>query len=97
MVNRLIDQRTFSGELDNADLTLREVPDDTDIFLQVLQGVHHPRIVYPEPAKHGCLASRERTSATARQPIARAGQTPRAGWGRRDDGATGHSHMAVEG
>ncbi len=47
MVNRLIDERIASGELYQSDLTFQELQTVRDIFLHVLQGVHHPRIKYP--------------------------------------------------
>lgn len=50
LVNRLIDERVANGELDESDLTFKELQVVKDIFLQVLQGVHHPRIKYPEVA-----------------------------------------------
>ena len=48
LVNRLIDERVANGELDESDLTFKELQVVKDVFLQVLQGVHHPRIKYPE-------------------------------------------------
>ncbi len=50
LVNRLIDERVANGELDESDLTFKELQVVKNIFLQVLQGVHHPRIKYPEGA-----------------------------------------------
>ncbi|GIK74615.1 MAG: phosphohydrolase [Chloroflexota bacterium] len=50
LVNRLIDERVANGELDESDLTFKELQIVKDIFLQVLQGVHHPRIKYPDNA-----------------------------------------------
>ena len=74
LVNRLIDERILSGELDNADLTFRELQMVKNIFLQVLQGVHHPRIVYPEPAKHAPPGEQGARSTTVQPASARAGQ-----------------------
>lgn len=51
LVDRLIDERMMSGELDESSLTFADLRTVRSVFLQVLQGVHHPRIVYPEPAK----------------------------------------------
>ncbi len=50
LVNRLIDERAASGELNDSDLTFRDLQTIKEVFLQVLQGVHHPRIKYPESA-----------------------------------------------
>ncbi|MEX1019054.1 MAG: HDIG domain-containing metalloprotein [Litorilinea sp.] len=49
LVNRLIEERLDDGELNESNLTFRELQMIKEIFLQVLQGVHHPRIQYPEP------------------------------------------------
>lgn len=51
LVDRLIDERMMSGELDESRLTFADLRTVRSVFLQVLQGVHHPRIVYPEPLK----------------------------------------------
>lgn len=50
LVNRLIDARVAEGELNDCNLTFRELQIIKEVFLQVLQGVHHPRIQYPEQA-----------------------------------------------
>lgn len=68
LVNRLIDERVISGELDASDLTFKELQMIKNVFLQVLQGVHHPRIVYPEPGKDA-----------AASPLASPGAGPGAG------------------
>lgn len=51
LINKLIDDRVASGDLNECDLTFKELQTVKDIFVQVLQGVHHPRIVYPDKAK----------------------------------------------
>lgn len=40
-----------SGQLDEADLTFRDLDQIREAFLNVLQGVFHPRVRYPEPVK----------------------------------------------
>ncbi len=47
MVNKLVTQRVLDGSLDQSDLTFHELQTIKRIFVQVLQGVHHPRIKYP--------------------------------------------------
>jgi putative nucleotidyltransferase with HDIG domain len=49
LVDKLIDERVAEGELNDCNLTFRELQSIKSIFIQVLQGVHHPRIKYPEP------------------------------------------------
>jgi membrane-associated HD superfamily phosphohydrolase len=51
LVNRLIDERVAEGELSDSNLTFRELQVIKEVFLQVLQGVHHPRIQYPESVR----------------------------------------------
>ncbi len=48
LVNRLVDERVADGELNDCNLTFRELQIIKEVFLQVLQGVHHPRIQYPD-------------------------------------------------
>jgi len=53
VVNRLIDERAADGELNECDLTFADVEIIREVFQQVLAGVHHPRVSYPEsPAQH---------------------------------------------
>jgi len=49
MVRRMISQPLLEGELDESDLTLRDLDRTRRAFVDVLRGVHHPRIRYPEP------------------------------------------------
>ena len=49
LVDKLIDERVAEGELNDCNLTFRELQTIKEIFIHVLQGVHHPRIQYPEP------------------------------------------------
>jgi cyclic-di-AMP phosphodiesterase PgpH len=49
LVRKLIDERISEGELNESNLTFKDLQTIRDVFLQVLQGVHHPRITYPEP------------------------------------------------
>ena len=51
IVNRLIDERVAEGELNESNLTFQELQTIKEVFLQVLQGVHHPRIQYPESVR----------------------------------------------
>jgi putative nucleotidyltransferase with HDIG domain len=50
MVDKLITQRVLDGSLDQSRLTFQELQTIKRIFVQVLQGVHHPRIKYPPRA-----------------------------------------------
>ncbi len=48
VVSKIINQRLVEGELADSDLTLRDLETIRQVFVQSLQGVHHPRIKYPE-------------------------------------------------
>ncbi|MCB0114136.1 MAG: HDIG domain-containing protein, partial [Caldilineaceae bacterium] len=47
MVDRLITDRVLDGSLTQCSLTFKELHAIKRTFVQVLQGVHHPRIKYP--------------------------------------------------
>lgn len=51
LVNKLIDDRVTEGALNYCDLTFQDLQTVRQVFIQVLQGVHHPRISYPEPVQ----------------------------------------------
>lgn len=51
IVRETIKAKLDEGELDQSDLTLRDLDRIRQAFLDVLQGMFHPRIQYPEPVK----------------------------------------------
>lgn len=50
-VRRIITDRLQQGQLDNCDLTLKELDKIAKVFVKVLSGVHHARIEYPAEMK----------------------------------------------
>ena len=48
MVDKIINERVSDGQLDDCDLTLRDVHRIRDAFCELLLGVYHERIPYPE-------------------------------------------------
>ncbi|WP_070109416.1 HD family phosphohydrolase [Clostridium acetireducens] len=48
MVNNIIKSRLDEGQLDNCDLTLKDINKIRKAFLKVLNGIYHQRIEYPE-------------------------------------------------
>ena len=48
LVDALIRRRTADGQLDESDLTLRDLQKIKETFVSVLQGIYHPRIKYPD-------------------------------------------------
>lgn len=53
IIDRIVDQRIRDGQLDQVDMTLRELELIKQAFLEVLQGLYHPRVRYPQPGARG--------------------------------------------
>ena len=52
IVDEVVAERLAEGELEECDLTLREIRTVVESFKQTLRGIYHPRIAYPEPTAH---------------------------------------------
>ncbi len=48
IIDRIIGERLRDGQLDECDLTLRDIDQIRQAFFGVLQGLFHPRVKYPE-------------------------------------------------
>jgi hypothetical protein len=48
IVHSTIDVAQKQGQLDETQLTLRDLSIITDVFVSILRGTHHPRIAYPK-------------------------------------------------
>lgn len=68
IVKKVIDDRVAQGQLDECPLTLSDLRLARETFTATLQGVFHPRLQYPEPAKK----SDEQTTESAADNDARA-------------------------
>jgi len=51
LVEQVLGERQAEGELDECNLTLRDLRTIAESFKQTLRGVYHPRIAYPEPSE----------------------------------------------
>ncbi len=49
IIDRIVNDRLRDGQLDECDLTLHDIEETKDAFNDVLQGLYHPRVKYPEP------------------------------------------------
>jgi len=47
VIKEVIDNRMAQGQLDNTDLTLKDLSELADSFAATLRGIYHPRIEYP--------------------------------------------------
>jgi cyclic-di-AMP phosphodiesterase PgpH len=90
IVTGLITDRVEDGQLDEANLTFRELRIVQDSFLETLVGVYHPRIAYPEDPKKRKLAPTPLPEG-AREASAADGA---AGNGAAGDGATDEGKWA---
>jgi putative nucleotidyltransferase with HDIG domain len=59
IVTETIKARLDQGQLDECDLTLRDLKEIQAAFVSVLKGVFHPRVKYPEPVKVRAADGRE--------------------------------------
>jgi putative nucleotidyltransferase with HDIG domain len=56
LVEKLVMGRVAEGQLDDCDLTLRDIQRIKDAFRAILIGMYHPRIEYPERAPSHAIA-----------------------------------------
>ncbi|MBI5031369.1 MAG: HDIG domain-containing protein [Chloroflexi bacterium] len=49
IIDRIFSERLRDGQLDESDLTLRDLQVIKQAFFDILQGLYHPRVKYPEP------------------------------------------------
>ena len=47
-VRKLVHDKYFSGQLDDSDLTLKDMEKCVDAFTKVLMSMYHTRIAYPD-------------------------------------------------
>ena len=62
LVDGVINERMQEGQLDESDLTLRDLRTIAESFKATLRGIYHPRIEYPAPTKGELEASMGRPS-----------------------------------
>jgi membrane-associated HD superfamily phosphohydrolase len=51
IVRRIVHEKLTSGELDECDVTTRDLDQIRGAFVEMLHGVFHPRVKYPEEVK----------------------------------------------
>ncbi|MBX3013470.1 MAG: HDIG domain-containing protein [Caldilineaceae bacterium] len=62
-INKLIDSRVAEGVLNQCELTFKDLQTIREVFIHVLQGVHHPRVTYPEAAQTTSAATAKTAAA----------------------------------
>jgi hypothetical protein len=80
IVQKIIAHHLSSGQLDECDLTIADLHKIRTAFVDILQGVHHPRIKYPERVK---AEAEEKQAAEAKRAASerQEAQTPEPGAG----------------
>jgi cyclic-di-AMP phosphodiesterase PgpH len=51
LVHKIINNKFIDGQLDDCDLTLKDLEKIALVFIHVLSGIYHTRIIYPEQKK----------------------------------------------
>jgi putative nucleotidyltransferase with HDIG domain len=51
VIRSVVENRLSAGQLDNTNLTLRDLDEIIDSFTTTLRGIYHPRLEYPETKK----------------------------------------------
>jgi hypothetical protein len=59
VIKSVIEHRLSSGQLDETDLTLRDLDELIDSFTTTLRGIYHPRLEYPDAKKEIPAMSKE--------------------------------------
>lgn len=65
IVQGIVDRRLSEGELDDCDLTLRDIQRIADSFVATLKGMYHPRIRYPRAVDGAPVRRRSRAGTSA--------------------------------
>jgi membrane-associated HD superfamily phosphohydrolase len=76
IVNKIVNDTVLEGQLNESDLSLRDIQTTKDAFASVLQGIFHPRIKYPESEDNNGSESREPRTAPADESAAERTPTP---------------------
>lgn len=51
VVHKLINNKFIDGQLDECDLTLKDIEKISNVFIRILNGIYHSRVTYPEEPK----------------------------------------------
>jgi cyclic-di-AMP phosphodiesterase PgpH len=57
LVHKIINNKFIDGQLDECELTLKDIEKISEVFIRLLSSIYHYRITYPEQAKSGAYHS----------------------------------------
>ncbi len=78
IVRKSIAHHLENGQLDECDLTIADLHQVRTAFVDILQGVHHPRIKYPSQEKEEAEETEQVSEADTKQPDKPIAQSPQA-------------------
>jgi len=52
MVHKIINNKFIDGQLDECDLTLKDIEKISNVFIKILSGIYHSRVSYSQEAKN---------------------------------------------
>ena len=67
-IDNMIKHRFLDGQLDECELTLRDLTKIKEAFLKILLGIHHHRIEYPEPVSENTIQSTSTVRESTQEP-----------------------------
>ncbi|HSO27407.1 MAG TPA: HDIG domain-containing protein [Anaerolineales bacterium] len=76
IVRRVIESRVTAGQLDDTELTLRNLDAIAKSFTATLRGIYHPRVKYPELEKKQAPAAIDVTLKASKEKLADENQPP---------------------
>ncbi|RMD85813.1 MAG: hypothetical protein D6813_15750, partial [Calditrichaeota bacterium] len=78
LVNTLVEKKIQEGQLDDSDLTLKEINRIEEAFIVILMGIHHLRIEYPKEEGQSAEAKKAtrpgKEAAVAREAVKNPGE-----------------------
>ena len=87
LVQKLINRIFSDGQLDNCELTLRDLHNIAKSFNTILNGIHHHRIEYPEKRSGALVKKKARNGSSDRQSAKAAVDS------QRESEENGHGHL----
>jgi putative nucleotidyltransferase with HDIG domain len=71
MVQKIVNRIFSDGQLDECELTLKDLNEIAKSFIQILMGISHQRIEYPEPAAKGSEGKARANGDSGQRPTKR--------------------------
>jgi membrane-associated HD superfamily phosphohydrolase len=51
LVHKVVNNKFIDGQLDECDLTLKDLEKISSVFIRILSGIYHSRVTYPEESR----------------------------------------------